>query len=420
MQATNRLRDVGNTVWNDIRKKVSKSIAAGNSTEMLKQELEQLGRFSEYRADTIARTETSGAYINGNWNADQALGKYGPVEKVWVVVGDARTRPTHFAVAESSRANPVPFDEPFTVGGVEMMYPHSPGAPAGEVVNCRCYYDSYYAGEQRPDGSIVGESKKITPPPVVEEPQPQLIQSELGSAEFTADAWTPVDETMYAEVIDRFAPQTTGKVFMAQRAALRAALQQSSRKLVNGDILVLDNSTISQADFDVCIELLQDLRIGNNQAGKGVVVNFYDEIPNQDSRVLADATMAYSKDSLQQLRFSKNATTGFKPINNVMNRGFYQTSSQNISTREYAFAHEWGHIIDRLNTVPNPGRRLTSEYQKNYTRLFNENQATLSVYGKTNYEEAYAETFADFWTSNGQSKNTATQAYAKLFDWKKP
>jgi hypothetical protein len=36
-----------------------------------------------------------------------------------------------------------------------MMFPHSPGAPAGEVVNCRCYYNSYYVGETRPDGSII-------------------------------------------------------------------------------------------------------------------------------------------------------------------------------------------------------------------------------------------------------------------------
>ena len=171
--ATNRLRDVGNTLWNDIRKKVSTSIEQGKSGEELKAELEQLANFSEYRADTVARTETSSAYINGNYIGDQALGEFGPVEKVWIAVGDARTRPTHFAAMSASTASPVPFNEPFTVGGVQMMFPHAPGAPAGEVVNCRCYYDSYYVGDTRPDGSIV------QPPVAVQEvaTEPQVIES---------------------------------------------------------------------------------------------------------------------------------------------------------------------------------------------------------------------------------------------------
>jgi uncharacterized protein with gpF-like domain len=149
------LRNVGNTLWNDIRKKVTKSIQTGNRTETLKREIEKIGKFSEYRADTIARTETGGAYINGNYAGEQALGQFGPVEKVWVASLDDRTRQSHVAVWQSSLRNPVPFAQPFNVGNTTMMYPHSPGAPAGEVVNCRCYYDSYYAGDRRPNGSIV-------------------------------------------------------------------------------------------------------------------------------------------------------------------------------------------------------------------------------------------------------------------------
>ena len=165
LTANNRIKDVGKTLWNDMRKRVSKTIATGSTTEQLKADIEALTNFSEYRADTIARTEIASAYINGNYQGDVALGEYGPVEKVWVASGDARTRATHLAAQTASEANPVPFSQPFTVGGVEMMYPHSPGAPAKEVVNCRCHYESYYVGDTRPDGSIVqiGDVKVTSP-----------------------------------------------------------------------------------------------------------------------------------------------------------------------------------------------------------------------------------------------------------------
>lgn len=155
LTADNRLRNVGNTIWNQIRKKVSTSIETGNGREALKKELESVARFSEYRADTIARTETAGAYNNGNYIGDQALGQFGPVEKVWVASLDDRTRQSHVNVWQSSLRQPVPFNQPFTVGATQMMFPHASGAPAGEVVNCRCYYDAYYVGDRRPNGSIV-------------------------------------------------------------------------------------------------------------------------------------------------------------------------------------------------------------------------------------------------------------------------
>jgi hypothetical protein len=151
--ATNRMSDVGRTVWRDIRDRTTTAISQGKSTEDLKSAIEDLGKFSEYRADTIARTEINAAYINGDWNGATALGEFGPVEKTWVASFGPRTRPSHAAVNGTT----IPVQEPFSVGGVPMMYPHSPGAPAGEVVNCRCHVDYYYAGDTRPDGTVIGE-----------------------------------------------------------------------------------------------------------------------------------------------------------------------------------------------------------------------------------------------------------------------
>lgn len=151
--ATNRLSGVGDTIWTDVRSRVADAVASGMSNEELKDQIGKLSDFSEYRADTIARTETIGAYVNGDWNGAQLLGEFGPVEKVWVATGDARGREWHTEMMTES----IPVDEPFDVDGEPMMYPHDPSGSAFNVVNCRCYVEFLYPGDTRPDGSVIPE-----------------------------------------------------------------------------------------------------------------------------------------------------------------------------------------------------------------------------------------------------------------------
>lgn len=153
--ATNRLTGpVSDSIWNDLKLKVSKAIETGASTERLTAEILTMREFATYRAETIARTEVNGAYNAGTYESNQALGDVGPVEKYWIATGDDRTRQTHREADGQVRG----FSDPFSVGGSEMLYPHDPAGPAKEIVNCRCVLGYLYPGMARPDGTIVPEA----------------------------------------------------------------------------------------------------------------------------------------------------------------------------------------------------------------------------------------------------------------------
>jgi hypothetical protein len=97
----------------------------------------------------IARTESTGAWNAGTWNAwqyaDDLLGM--EHEKVWIATHDLRTRDTHRRADEQR----VPLNSPFIVGGFPLQFPGSPGGPASEVVNCRCAMVLLEVGQELPD-----------------------------------------------------------------------------------------------------------------------------------------------------------------------------------------------------------------------------------------------------------------------------
>ena len=59
---------------------------------------------------------------------------WGVKEKEWLSTKDDRVRIEHLEVD----GQVVPIDEPFIVGGEELMYPGDASGSAGNVINCRC------------------------------------------------------------------------------------------------------------------------------------------------------------------------------------------------------------------------------------------------------------------------------------------
>ncbi len=127
-------------------------------------------RATQYRTETIARTETMRSSNTGGFALFEA---WEVPAKEWLVTLDGRERDSHRTAGlryrEGGDPGPIPLQEPFLVGGYRMQHPHdmSLGAPIGEVVNCRCVMLPVLQQVEP------AESAPPEPPPIEPEPEPE-------------------------------------------------------------------------------------------------------------------------------------------------------------------------------------------------------------------------------------------------------
>jgi hypothetical protein len=103
--------------------------------ELSRQVPQSMTKIATWRAQRIARTESHSA---ANWSSlEEAKPLANDLVKVWGAFIDSDTRSSHVAADGQVRE----LDQPFDVGGFQLMTPSDPDAPmsaAGEVINCRC------------------------------------------------------------------------------------------------------------------------------------------------------------------------------------------------------------------------------------------------------------------------------------------
>ena len=91
------------------------------------------------RAETILRTELHRVHNLAHHSQQQEMAERIPgLVKRWIAQGGPRTRPSHLAAHWRYMDAPISVDQPFIVGGAELMYPGDPAGPAAETINCRC------------------------------------------------------------------------------------------------------------------------------------------------------------------------------------------------------------------------------------------------------------------------------------------
>ena len=121
----------------DITEAVQEAVASGfevgETMAQISDRIDAVYEFAlEGRADRIARTEVVSASNAGNL---EALTKSGAQNKEWLSSRDEKVRETHISLDGAT----VPMSSDFiSPSGAQLAFPGDPGAPAEEVINCRC------------------------------------------------------------------------------------------------------------------------------------------------------------------------------------------------------------------------------------------------------------------------------------------
>tara|TARA_R100001510_G_scaffold47917_1_gene45430 strand:- start:894 stop:3032 length:2139 start_codon:yes stop_codon:yes gene_type:complete len=130
------LANMTQSITRNIQNVITKGRADGLSLNQISRNIRNTAPIAKRRAAAIARTETHNAVSFAQHEYHGIVqNEYGvSMMKKWAATNDLRTRSAHSAVNGQTRA----MDEPFDVGGAQMMHAGDPKGGAKNVINCRC------------------------------------------------------------------------------------------------------------------------------------------------------------------------------------------------------------------------------------------------------------------------------------------
>lgn len=128
----NKLSNTPTQIHEEIKAALEEGLVKGETTEELAARVRQtFNGINQTRARRIAMTETAAAYGAGR---EEAMQQAGIQYKRWLTSGGDNVRGAH---AEAN-GQTVPVDQPFEVGGEQLMFPGDDAGSAENVINCHC------------------------------------------------------------------------------------------------------------------------------------------------------------------------------------------------------------------------------------------------------------------------------------------
>jgi hypothetical protein len=242
---------------------------------------------------------------------------------------------------------------------------------------------------------------------------------------FKAGAWEAVDDP--AELLEeglrglppdlRANPKV--KAFMEKELGGKIAqnLADGFRHFINGPYSIMikqrSDGTISEKVLDLVkrrVELLHEkFPIVAKSLSIVVTRNSIMNSPN----TLGATLLSRVDDYTNTMWLREDTLESNNEIRYAARSAFFQNSDKGIGIGDWVVTHEWGHASDKRLDTPEPPELFRSWLNQPYG-------VGLSEYGRTSPEEAYAESFADWFTSGGKTQNPATLAYAVFHGWEVP
>ena len=145
----NHSRLIADTTFTKLRTVLQEGLLSEDiSPKQLSKKILEVKKLTKPRALMIARTETHNAAVYAQYQVSVEYETYygERLYKQWSATRDKRVRDTHRAM---NRHPVIPLNQAFTVGGSQMLMPGDStlGAPAREVINCRCNLRYYKESE---------------------------------------------------------------------------------------------------------------------------------------------------------------------------------------------------------------------------------------------------------------------------------
>lgn len=138
----NRLAGVPEEVFQRIKTSLEEGINDGESMKKLADRIRaERADLTKYESMRIAQTETSSAY---GFSRHEGMREAGIQRKRWLTSGNPNVRPAH----EAANGQTVGIDQPFEVGGEELMYPGDSSGSPENVINCHCVSIAVGEGEE--------------------------------------------------------------------------------------------------------------------------------------------------------------------------------------------------------------------------------------------------------------------------------
>lgn len=132
------IQGVGGTVRSQLNTSLEQGLQAGESTADLTDRVKSVfNALTSGEARRVALTETNMAY---NTARHDAMTDAGIEYKAWLSSHGLTVREAHSAAEDYYIAAPIPLEDPFIVGGEELMFPgdDSLGASLANLINCQC------------------------------------------------------------------------------------------------------------------------------------------------------------------------------------------------------------------------------------------------------------------------------------------